>query len=189
MKPKDTKDRIARATIELVAECGIDAVSMRDIARVVNVSEAAIYKHFANKNELIWEVFTTQYDLFAGRLSEIQSRHDRFTAKLTAMVEDCCRLFDEDCDLFVFLLVAQHIQRFAPKDFEAAMPAMLTALLDEAVLRGELPSQNAEATAAMVMGCVIQTALFCLYYKPTPKLMTPLSGELAAACRRIVQGE
>jgi AcrR family transcriptional regulator len=187
-KQLTTKEKIGRAAIALMAERGPDGVSMREIATVVGVSEAALYRHFANKNELIWEVFATHYDAFAGSLSEIERQHDSFEDKLTAMIAACCEFFDRDCDLFVFLLIAQHIQRFAPKDYTAALPALLHQTLAAAIVTGEVPECDVKVNAAMIMGCVIQTSLYCLYSKPEMKQMTPLARDISGACWRIVKG-
>jgi AcrR family transcriptional regulator len=186
---RTTKEKIARAAIELIAARGVDAVSMRDIAVVVQVSEAALYRHYANKNSLVWEVFTSNYDWLAGRLAEVQSAHPGLREKLVAMIEACCELFDRDRDLFTFLLLAQHVQRSAPEDYRAALPQSLHALFAHSVQGGEIPNQDIEHTTAMVMGCVLQSALYCLYHKPLPLQMTPLSGTLADACWRIVKGK
>ncbi len=183
-----TKEKISRAAIELIAARGIDAVSMRDIARLVGVTEAALYRHFPNKNELIWEVFTSNYDSFAEHLEYKQSEFPELRQKLASMVQSCCELFDRDCDLFVFLLVAQHIQRFAPKDYSASLPVLLHTLLLDAASQGEIPPQDVEHSAAMIMGCVIQSALYCLYHRPEPLKMTPKSAALSLSCWHIVKG-
>ena len=187
-KAQDTKERIGRAAIGLIAGRGADAVSMRDIARIVGVTEAAIYRHFPGKDALVWEVFTTHYDIFAARLDAVQATHPKLNDKLTAMVGTCCEAFDTDRDLFTFLLLAQHIQRVRPQDYNAALPALLHSIISKAIENGEIPPQDVELSAAMVTGCVLQSAIYCLYHKDQPKTMSPLSTALSAACLRIVQG-
>ena len=44
---------------------------MRDIARAVDISEGALYRHFVSKDELVWEVFERHYVAFAGRLDAL----------------------------------------------------------------------------------------------------------------------
>jgi AcrR family transcriptional regulator len=187
-KEPTTKERIERAAIELIAERGVDAVSMRDIARRVDVTEPAVYRHYASKSALVWEVFTSNYDVFAANLDTIQRSKPSFREKLEAMVTECCGVFDNDCDLFTFLLLAQHIQRGAPKDFQAALPELLKNLLSSAIAIGEIPDQDCEITTAMIMGSVLQTALYCLYQKPHPKKMCLMSETLSSACWRIAKG-
>jgi AcrR family transcriptional regulator len=47
------KDRVLRAAVTLADEAGIDAVSMRSLAQELGVVPMALYKHVANKDELI----------------------------------------------------------------------------------------------------------------------------------------
>jgi AcrR family transcriptional regulator len=48
-----SRDRVLRAAVALADEGGVDALSMRKIAQVLGVVPMALYKHVANKNELL----------------------------------------------------------------------------------------------------------------------------------------
>jgi AcrR family transcriptional regulator len=54
---KGTKEKIFDAAVELFAERGYDRVSVRDIARAVGVTEAAVYKHYASKDSILDAIF------------------------------------------------------------------------------------------------------------------------------------
>ena len=54
-KPDTKRPVIVRAATSLFAERGIDGTSMRDIAEAAGVREAAIYRHFAGKDDLARE--------------------------------------------------------------------------------------------------------------------------------------
>jgi AcrR family transcriptional regulator len=47
------KEKIARAALEVADERGLAAVSMRAVAARVGVTAMALYRHFANKEELL----------------------------------------------------------------------------------------------------------------------------------------
>jgi AcrR family transcriptional regulator len=47
------RDRVLRAAVTLADKAGIDAVSMRNLAQELGVVPMALYKHVANKEELI----------------------------------------------------------------------------------------------------------------------------------------
>src|SRR5947209_18603646 len=47
------RERVLRAAVTLADEAGIDAVSMRNLAQELGVVPMALYKHVANKDELI----------------------------------------------------------------------------------------------------------------------------------------
>ncbi|MCI5853824.1 MAG: TetR/AcrR family transcriptional regulator, partial [Clostridiales bacterium] len=48
---EDTKERILRIALELFAQNGYLGTSMNDIARQVGFTKAALYKHYASKQE------------------------------------------------------------------------------------------------------------------------------------------
>lgn len=53
---KGTKEKIFEAAIDLFAARGYDGVSIRDIAAAVGIKESSIYKHYANKEELLEKI-------------------------------------------------------------------------------------------------------------------------------------
>lgn len=58
------KEGLVLTTIDVINECGIQAVSTKEIARRQGVSEATIFKHFKTKSELMMAVLNhfSQYD-------------------------------------------------------------------------------------------------------------------------------
>lgn len=185
---RTTRQKIERAAIKLISARGMDDVSMRDIAKSVGVTEAALYRHFASKHALVWEIFSMYYDQFAAQLNDLQAAENHIKDKIDVMVRAYCEFFDRDRDLFSFLLLTQHIQRIAPKNYEAAFSIMMQNLIQQAAVKKEIPAQNAQISTAMIMGCVLQSALYCLYQKPAAGKMMPMAGTLTSASWRIIQG-
>jgi len=58
------KERLIITTIDIIDELGIQKLTTREIARRQDVSEATIFRHFKNKNELLLTVleYFTQFD-------------------------------------------------------------------------------------------------------------------------------
>ena len=58
------REAIILATIESIDECGVQAVSTKEIAKKQGVSERIIFKHFPTKNDLFIAVldYFTKYD-------------------------------------------------------------------------------------------------------------------------------
>ncbi|MER5197367.1 TetR/AcrR family transcriptional regulator [Streptomyces sp. NPDC002755] len=52
-RPPLSKGRVLGAAVALADEGGVDALSMRNIAQALGVVPMALYKHVANKNELL----------------------------------------------------------------------------------------------------------------------------------------
>ena len=47
------QNEITSAALELIAESGIQSLTIRNLARSIGITEAAIYRHFSGKNEII----------------------------------------------------------------------------------------------------------------------------------------
>jgi AcrR family transcriptional regulator len=185
---KATKARISRAALALFVEKGIAEATVRDIAAAANVAEGTLYRHFTGKDELAWELFATNFAAFAGELDRRQSEQDSLADKMAAMVDHFCTFFDREPVLFSYLLLAQH-------DFLNRVPPDMPNPVDvvhqviwRAMAQGELPPVDAAVAAAMVMGIVLQSAVFKIYGRLTTSLAS-LSGTLTGACLRVLKAQ
>ncbi len=61
---KSTKEKIFDIAVDLFAERGYDGVSIRDIARAVDIKESSVYKHYASKEAILDSIF----EYMRGRL-------------------------------------------------------------------------------------------------------------------------
>ena len=188
MRPKDqTKELIARTALTLFVDQGIDGTTIRDIAAAAGIAEGTLYRHYPGKDALAWDLFSKNYTAFAGELQRIQAGHLTLRAKLDAMVRQFCTFFDEDPVLFSYLLLAQHgqLQKVTPD-----MPnpvEVVREVLAAGMDRGEIPAGDPDVAAAMVLGIVLQVAIFKIYQRLTQSL-TSLAEVLVAATWRVVAG-
>lgn len=68
---RETAERIREAAMRLFARHGYAAVSMREIASEVGVGAAAIYNHFATKQDLLADLMSRHFScLMAGWMAE-----------------------------------------------------------------------------------------------------------------------
>ena len=102
------KAKVERAALELFAANGLDGVSIADIAGAAGVSQGALYRHYASKEELAWSLFSTAYLRTGAELDAIRASDAEFEAGIAAMVAHFCALYDEDPALFRFMLLTQH---------------------------------------------------------------------------------
>jgi len=64
--PKQTRAKLLQATIGLVADNGAETLSLKEAARVANVSRGVAYQHFEDRDHLLREAKTW----IAGQLLE-----------------------------------------------------------------------------------------------------------------------
>jgi AcrR family transcriptional regulator len=176
----NTRDRIESAAIQLFVEKGITASTIRDIAGAVGLSEGALYRHFASKEQLVWQLFERNYVEFASRLLTLSEGETTARAKLAAMIRGFCRAHDENPQLFRFLLFVQHaeLEKLA-SDTPTPVDAVRT-VISHGIASGEIPPQDPDLATALVFGTVLQPVQFAAYGR-LPTDITSLSDRLVAA--------
>jgi AcrR family transcriptional regulator len=176
----DTRQRIEAAAIQLFVEKGVAESTVRDIARAVDISEGALYRHFVSKEDLVWQLFERHYVEFAGRLWALAAGESSVRGKVAAMIRGFCRAHDENPELFRFLLFVQHGQlgKLGP---ETPTPvSVVRTVLNGAIASGEIPAQSADLATALIFGVVLQPVQFAAYGR-LPSDMGSVSERLIAA--------
>lgn len=72
--PRHTRDRLARAALELFTTRGYHETTTPLIAARAGVAEGTIYRHFASKDELLNEVYRAGVRLFSAALKDSDAR-------------------------------------------------------------------------------------------------------------------
>ena len=179
-----TRERLEQTAMGLFVAKGIAETTIRDIAQGAGIAEGALYRHYRSKDELILELFSRHYAAFAHRLDALQRRHAHSRDKLAAMVEECCRVFDQDPVLFRFLLLVQHhsLHRVEAPDSPVEV---VRGVIADGMARREIPEDDPDLATALVMGAIIQPATFATYGRLKGPML-PLAPKLAAACWHVL---
>jgi AcrR family transcriptional regulator len=180
MRATGVKSRVERAAIDLFAAHGVDGVSIADIAASAGISQGALYRHYRGKDELARRLFAEAYRQYGAELAAIVGRESGFAARIGAMVAQFCALYDRDAALFRFLLLAQHELLPATRQEDAPPVAVVERAVADAVRDGEIAVVDVVCAAAVVMGVVLQTALFHVYGR-LPGPLVPRAPALARA--------
>jgi len=178
--------KVDRAAVELFAARGVDGVSIADIAAAAGVSQGALYRHYRSKDELASRLFSTAFLKTGAELDAIRAGRSGFAARIGSMVEHFCRLYDTDPALFRFMLIAQH--DLLPEIGEGGRnpTAVVEDTVADAVAAREIARIDVAAAAAVIMGIVLQTALFHLYGRLRGPLL-PRAPSLARAAVAAVE--
>lgn len=152
---RTTREEILRLSARLFAQHGYDGVSMRDVAAAVGFTQAALYYHFANKDQLYLEAVTLEVRergavlqrLLASDISPSE-RLVRFVAGLARMVatdKDYLRLMQ-----WVLLDTDEARQRTLGEEVFSELFVSVRDLANELD-----PHQNAHMLAMSIYGLVI----------------------------------
>lgn len=82
----DLREACLREALKVIERSGVEALSLREVARGLGVSHQAPYKHFASRDHLLAEVVRRIYDGFARHLDD-RPRHDDPYADLGSIGE------------------------------------------------------------------------------------------------------
>jgi AcrR family transcriptional regulator len=67
-EPLELKEACVRAAREVIAERGVEQLSLREVSRKLGVSHQAPYKHYASRDHLLAEVMRRCFESFARAL-------------------------------------------------------------------------------------------------------------------------
>ena len=154
--------------------------TIRDIARAVEISEGALYRHFVSKEDLVWQLFERHYVEFAGRLWALAEGETTARRKVAAMIEGFCRAHDDNPELFRFLLFVQHGQLGKLSDGTPTPVNAVRVVISNGMATGEIPAQSPDLATALVFGVVLQPVQFAAYGR-LPTEMGQMSERLIAA--------
>src|SRR5262249_678775 len=174
------RQRIESAAVTLFVAKGVSDTSVRDIARAVDMSEGALYRHFESKEHLVETIFVREYTKFARQLQSVIERAGSARAKVPTMIREFCRAHDETPALFRFLLFVQHDQLHRLGSDVLTPVQVVRNVLAAAIESGEIPRQSADLATALLFGVVLEPVQFAAY-GVLPAAMTPMSHRLVAA--------
>lgn len=68
----NTKELILKKALDMFAKLGYNAVSIRDIAKAVNIKESSIYYHFKNKQDILDSLVAKYESHIKGLIDKLQ---------------------------------------------------------------------------------------------------------------------
>ena len=90
------QERLLNAAAELFSKQGYAGVSMRDIAREVGITQAAIYHHFSNKEALYIAAVTYLFEQHTLGISKQMSAIDDPAQRLELLIGTLLEVTEED---------------------------------------------------------------------------------------------
>ncbi len=99
---EQTRQRIIAATMRCVAEVGYSRATIREIARMADVTSASLYNYFPNKSELIKAAIAARAELALPRLHQAAARPGSIIDRIEAVLDESGKLIHEYPDLAAF---------------------------------------------------------------------------------------
>ena len=99
---EETRQRIIVATMRCVAQVGYSRATIREIARMADVTSASLYNYFPNKSELINATIAARADAAMPRLRKAAEGAGDIVDRIEAVLDECGALMREYPDLAAF---------------------------------------------------------------------------------------
>ena len=180
-----TREKILAEALALFAKKGFDASSVKDISTAVGVADAALYRHFPSKDDIAHAVFSRHYGALADEIELIGKRHNSIAPIIDELIDLLCSLFDEQPDVFTFILINQHNHlRFV--GLSGNPVEEVTSIMRRAIARREIGISDPDLATGIALGAAIQPAIFHLYGRLTGKLADNRD-EISAAISRALE--
>jgi AcrR family transcriptional regulator len=90
---------ILKAARAIFSEEGYEAASITGIARLAGVADGTIYRHFANKRDLLYHVMRVFYERIIADVEQEVARTDSFAEQLFRLIRGHLAVFAEEVDL------------------------------------------------------------------------------------------
>lgn len=152
-----TKEKIEEAARQLFVEKGMNATSIREIAKTAGVSLGAMYNHYLSKEDLAYSMFAEGWSEMGANLRRIAREHEGIEARFGAMIGYVLKRLDEDWVWVTYVFLARHEN--LRRVMRARLPNPYLAfqkVISDAIDDGEIPRQDLGLATAMVTGVIIQ---------------------------------
>lgn len=151
----DGKRRIVASALKLIARLGPNAASVRAITKAAGVTEAALYRHFASKNELLLEIYRS----LVGEMIEEKRAIAAGDAPLRLRFERWIRVsyesFDHDRAAFSFVLLTEHRFPKSARGVTTSQGRIFMEMYAAAARRGEARNMPAELAMSHFTGVML----------------------------------
>jgi AcrR family transcriptional regulator len=189
-RPPKAREPLKQAALELFVDYSVHGTGIRDIAKHAGCSEAALYRHWANKDALVSALFQEHLTEVRGLIENAIAQEKNVEGRVRAACRACYKLYDEHPKVFRFVLLVQHeLAKTIPQG--ARMPQDVVAdLIRDAGQNGEiakLAKGEDLVLAAAVIGIFLETAIFVLYERlpgPLSRYVEPVTQSALRVMRK-----
>jgi AcrR family transcriptional regulator len=151
-----TRARIVRAALELVAHGGYREAQVAQVAQRAGVATGTVYRHFPSKAELFTEVFRVASQREVDAVAEAANAQATAPRQLAAAVETFARRALRGRRL-AWALLAEPVDPAVEAErlqFRRAYAEVFERAIAAGIQRGELPAQDPAFTATALVGAI-----------------------------------
>lgn len=150
------EEKVLAAALACFAEYGYDATRIRHIAERADVSEGALYRHYASKEAVAQALYQRHLHILSERLSKVAASGATPEAQVRGIVALALRSYRENPDAFTFVLLRQSaVMPLLPPDTVYPLE-----IIERMVIAwqqtGSVRTGQANLLAAVLLGCILR---------------------------------
>lgn len=155
--PTGTRERLLAAALEITREGGYGAASVAAIADRAGVAAGTLYRHFPSKGELFADLFRT---VCSGEVEAMRAADPGPGEPAAARAEEVIATFAGRAlhtPRLAWALIAEPVDPLVDAErlaYRRAYRELMAELVRAGIEDGELPAQDADLTAAAIVGGV-----------------------------------
>lgn len=170
-----TRTAIVEAAHALVAERGYAGCSVALVATGAGVATGTVYRHFPDKGALFAEVFRTATQREVDAVAAAAAGPGTVTERVEACVETFARRALK-APRVAYALLAEPVDPQVEAErltYRRAYRDLFATLIGDAVATGDLPPQDAEVSAAAVVGAMAEALVVPLHVGVAARRVVP----------------
>ncbi len=151
---------IVNTAIELIAEKGIQELTIKNLSKKIGIAESAIYRHFNSKLDILISILALFKDNIDALNSQIKNLETTPTLKLKAMLDQRFEHFAQN-PTFASVVFSEELFRNDQRLSKAVFTIMqetqnaMIAIIAEGQSKGEIRQEiSAEELSFMIIGAV-----------------------------------
>lgn len=183
-RPIRKREHLEAGVARVVAQRGLHAVTIQDIAAAAKVSPGLLYRYWKGRDELALDIYRRYHQQLLDRLESVAAPHADVWDKLRAALRSFLTFADEHPVELKFLLLSQH-DLGAKIPSEGGVHTWLLRMISAGIAQGRIRPLDPDLACQLAIGVVLQPVLGVVYGR-LPGPVRGLEAELYAALERLL---
>ncbi len=132
------KEALLAAAVRLRAEGGQAATTIRAIAREAGVTDAAVYRHYRSKDDLLWRAYERIVEEMIREKRHLADSDAPLREKLGEWVRLTYAYFDKNPQAFNYVLATPHIAKASDQRSTTGQGELFLSMITRAIQAGEV---------------------------------------------------
>ena len=159
------RDRIVAASIDIISDAGLVSLSMKSISMRTNISEAMLYKYYADTDEILSDIITTYFKFDSGLYKTLRAKECSYIKKVLMFAESLASYYENYYSISAIMLQYEELlhnvkTREAVEYGYVSRRQFLTELMDNAKENNEI---NASLKSEEIVDLILGTIHICIF--------------------------